>query len=395
MHIDAVIGANYGDEGKGLVTEFRCRNNSNPIVILSNGGCQRGHTVNNVEKGIRHVFHHFGSGTLLGVPSLYAKTFLLNPIKYVEERKELVDAGIDPIAYRAPGCILQLPVDMFVNQQLEKHRSKSNSKHGSCGWGIWETQVRNKNRDNPLTFCEFESFSFEKKMQVFREETEAHVFDRLLNENIGPDVEILEILMSDAFIKHFIADFETMAKQVKCLENDNLLDNGYGYDVKSFVVENAQGLLLDKRYAPKDKNGSTDIHTTPSKCGLEGVLDALGDDVDLDDVSTFYVSRTYLTRHGDGPFPEEDADMKLDASEDATNMPNEYQGCIRCGKFTVESQNALMQRIDADGHETDKNIVFTHCKSIDNITEWNVIHNDNIYLSYDEDSRKISKASNR
>lgn len=388
MNIEVVIGANYGDEGKGLVTEFRCRNAIDPIVVLSNGGCQRGHTVNNIEKGIRHVFHHFGSGALLGVPSIYAKTFLLNPIKYVEERKELIDAGIDPIAYRAPGCILQLPVDMFVNQQLEKHRSKNNSKHGSCGWGIWETQVRNKSRGTPLTFCEFESFDREKKMQTIHEETEAHVFDRLITENIEPDVEILETIMNDAFINHFIDDFEKIAKHVKCLENDNLLDNDYGYDAKTFIVENAQGLLLDMKYAPKDENGRTDIHATPSKCGLDGALDALGDDVNLDDVSTFYVSRTYLTRHGDGPFPEESNIPQIDALEDKTNVFNEYQGNIRFGHMTASLLQSLMQRCYNDGHKTNWNVVFTHCNEVD-VKEFP--KGENLYWSFDEDSRHISK----
>ena len=137
MTVEAVIGANYGDEGKGLFTEYLCRSRPSPIVVLSNGGSQRGHTVNNVEKGIRHVFHHFGSGTLLGVPSVYSKTFLLNPIKYIEEKRELEKVGIKPIAFRAPSCLLQMPSDMFTNQTLEKARGQS--KHGSCGWGIWET----------------------------------------------------------------------------------------------------------------------------------------------------------------------------------------------------------------------------------------------------------------
>ena len=388
MNIEVVIGANYGDEGKGLVTEFRCRNAINPIVVLSNGGCQRGHTVNNIEKGMRHVFHHFGSGTLLSVPSVYAKTFLLNPIKYAEECKELIDAGIVPIAYRAPGCVLQLPVDMFVNQQLEKHRSKNNSKHGSCGWGIWETQVRNKSRGTPLAFCEFESFDYEKKMRVIREETEAHVFDRLIVDNIEHNTAILKTLMSDAFINHFIYDFENMAKQVKCLKNDNLLDNDYGCDVKTFIVENAQGLLLDKKYAPKDKNGRTDIYTTPSKCSLEGALDALGDDVNIDDASTFYVSRTYLTRHGDGPFPEESSMSQIDVLEDKTNVFNEYQGSIRFGQMTSDILANLMQRCYNDGHKTDWNVVFTHCNEVD----MRIFPKDeNLYWSFDEDSRHISK----
>ena len=63
MEIKAVIGANYGDEGKGLVTNFLARKaiseNKCPIVVLNNGGAQRGHTV--VVGNNKHIFHHFGT----------------------------------------------------------------------------------------------------------------------------------------------------------------------------------------------------------------------------------------------------------------------------------------------------------------------------------------------
>lgn len=39
MEIDAVIGANYGDEGKGLATDFLCSAKRKPAVVLTNGGC--------------------------------------------------------------------------------------------------------------------------------------------------------------------------------------------------------------------------------------------------------------------------------------------------------------------------------------------------------------------
>ena len=62
--IKIVIGANFGDEGKGLMTDY-FSSNPNTIVVCSNGGAQRGHTVFESTTGTRHVFHHFGSGTLI------------------------------------------------------------------------------------------------------------------------------------------------------------------------------------------------------------------------------------------------------------------------------------------------------------------------------------------
>ena len=61
--IKVVVGANFGDEGKGLMTDYFCHQatskNKSCIVVMSNGGAQRGHTVNLLD-GKRHVFKHFG-----------------------------------------------------------------------------------------------------------------------------------------------------------------------------------------------------------------------------------------------------------------------------------------------------------------------------------------------
>ena len=77
--IKAVIGANYGDEGKGLVTNYFCKqitdNNQTCAVMCTNGGAQRGHTVC-LPSGIRHVFHHFGSGTFSKADTIFSKDFI-------------------------------------------------------------------------------------------------------------------------------------------------------------------------------------------------------------------------------------------------------------------------------------------------------------------------------
>ena len=51
--IKIVIGANCGDEGKGLMTDYFSQK-PNTIVVCSNGGAQRGHTVVTLDS-IRHV----------------------------------------------------------------------------------------------------------------------------------------------------------------------------------------------------------------------------------------------------------------------------------------------------------------------------------------------------
>src|SRR5262245_50739362 len=62
----AVIGANFGDEGKGLLTDYlAAKDPAGTVVIRCNGGAQAGHTVV-TPAGRRHVFHHLGSGSLAG-----------------------------------------------------------------------------------------------------------------------------------------------------------------------------------------------------------------------------------------------------------------------------------------------------------------------------------------
>lgn len=350
MKIEVVIGANYGDEGKGMFTDFLCRNRPKPLVVLSNGGCQRGHTVNDSKTGVRHVFHHFGSGTLAGAPTVLSKTFLLNPMMFVKEFNELCQLGTAPEAIRMPQCALQLPGDMFINQQLEKHRSLSNARHGSCGWGIWETIVRNKDF-KPLLFNDFAAMDEQSKRKCIEEALDWQIETRLRCEDgLEVDDGLLSIVRSENFIKHFIADFTAMDKQCPCLDMQDVIDiielaDKSGYE--TIVVENAQGLLLDKTYAPADVNGKTDVHSTPSNTGLKGALEALDSKIDYDDVTPNYISRSYFTRHGDGPFPEETPGLTFD---DATNIPNDYQGAMRFGKFDNDSAKALLQRIAIDAH---------------------------------------------
>ena len=81
MVIKIVVGANFGDEGKGLMTDYFCRQSAlrgeKCLVVLHNGGAQRGHTVVTPEEH-RHVFHHFGSGTFAGADTYLSGDFIVS-----------------------------------------------------------------------------------------------------------------------------------------------------------------------------------------------------------------------------------------------------------------------------------------------------------------------------
>ena len=77
MRRSIVLGMTFGDEGKGVTTQWLCqqslRQGRNPIVVRFNGGAQAAHTVCLDDK--EHICSTYGSGVLLGVPTFLSKDF--------------------------------------------------------------------------------------------------------------------------------------------------------------------------------------------------------------------------------------------------------------------------------------------------------------------------------
>src|SRR5206468_2979559 len=89
-----VIGANYGDEGKGLMTDYHAAHaGGDGIVVRFNGGAQAGHTVT-TPGGMRHVFSHLGSGTLAGAATFLSRHFVCHPPMFFKELEKLAAAGL-------------------------------------------------------------------------------------------------------------------------------------------------------------------------------------------------------------------------------------------------------------------------------------------------------------
>src|SRR5580698_7114906 len=101
MSAYAVIGANFGDEGKGLITDFLCSQLDDCLVVRFNGGAQAGHTV--VTLRGRHVFHHFGSGTFNDSPTFLSRFFVVNPLLW---EKEHIELGAIPVLHIDPDAPL-------------------------------------------------------------------------------------------------------------------------------------------------------------------------------------------------------------------------------------------------------------------------------------------------
>ena len=132
-----VIGAGYGDEGKGMWTDYLVRTNNNCLVVRANGGAQVGHTV--VRNGERRVFSHLGSGTLQGAPTLYSKFSVVSPLVFFKE-VDGRNADIPFTVFVDGDTPVTTPYDMLLNHVLETERG--DKRHGSTGIGFGATLER-------------------------------------------------------------------------------------------------------------------------------------------------------------------------------------------------------------------------------------------------------------
>ncbi|MCM1579031.1 MAG: adenylosuccinate synthetase [Ruminococcus sp.] len=337
VNVKVVTGASYGDEGKGLMTAYfsakakdgKCLN------ILHNGGGQRGHTVK--RGNVRHVFHHLGSGTFEGAATYFSEDFILNPIIFAEEMNspEIPD---NTAVYRNASCRWSTPYDMMINRIAEDFRG--NNRHGSCGAGIWETVLRYQSLPCP-PIDEFTRLP-EREQRDFLREVKEYGVNRLREEGVEKVPEKWrESMESEGLTAHFLRDVKYMTEQAAAVK-----DIPKKFD--EIVFEGGQGLMLSENLM--ELCGS-DKHLTPSFTGHENPVKLIGKMTDVTCVEVCYVTRTYLTRHGAGPFPGECPKEEINPGmTDLTNIPNDCQGTLRYGKADMTELNRRISR-DFSGYK--------------------------------------------
>ena len=337
--VKIVVGANFGDEGKGLMTNyFAEQSGPSTIIVLNNGGAQRGHTVCSLQS--THVFHHYGSSLSRMVPTYCTENFIINPIRFSDETGELLfNHCMAPLLYVNPKCMVTTPWDMMANQIIEANRSNP---HGSCGLGIWETIKRN----NEIPISLFDT----QITKVLVQKIHAYYADRFKEKGIAPEI-VARTGFNDIEIAHrFTNDFYHMGRFAVAMEDNDLkmFDN--------IIFENGQGLLLDQdntEYAP---------HLTASKTGIGNavkICEAQG----FTDIEACYVTRSYLTRHGAGPMYSEVKVESINphiAIHDETNVKNVFQGSLRYGFIDPDKLLEQIRRDSDPFSQVSTSIAVTH-----------------------------------
>lgn len=318
----AVIGSGYGDEGKGLVTDALSVAESGTCVVRFNGGAQAAHTVcypsegPGGHSGARHVFHSLGSGTLRGARTHLSKFFVVNPILYLKELRAVPFKN--PIVTVDPRCMVTVPLDMMINQAVEK--SRGDLRHGTCGIGFGETIERTE-KDFVLRVGDLD-YSFEDTLNHIAK----HWAPRRCK-SLGIDFESLPYHPD---IDHeFIKDCHRLMDCIEMQEDHQLADHA-----DRVVFEGAQGLGLDMDLGKFP-------HVTRSRTGLPNVIELM-EEAGLDTVEAIYVTRSYATRHGAGPLEMEHKFFGF-WPVDVTNQPNYWQGALRFAPLHTPSKKRLIE----------------------------------------------------
>ena len=286
----------FGDSGKGTLTDTLVERLGAGWVVRFNGGAQAGHNVV-LADGRHHTFSQFGAATFQpGVRTFLSRYMVIHPGGLLEEARALSKKGVPDAMERLhidPEARVITPFHQAANRLREVLRGEA--RHGSCGLGVGETMHHSLEYSGEGVVARdlADPSDLERKLARIQQRywSEFRPWRRELAEHPLAKSE-LETLESAEATELFLAQALAVAGRV----GEERPRSGV------VVFEGAQGVLLDewRGFHP---------YTTWSTCTFDNALDLLsewgGQAVRLG------VIRSYLTRHGAGPFPTEDVDLKL------------------------------------------------------------------------------------
>lgn len=281
---DVVLGAQWGDEGKGKLVDILC--SEIDVCARCQGGNNAGHTI--VVDGTKFDFHMLpsglvnpkclnllGSGVVIHVPSL------------LEELEKLEKQGLKcrDRLFISSRAHLVFDLHQRADKLEEAELSQDKKSIGTTGKGIGPTYstkaARSGIRVHHLVSEELDSWrEFEARYHRLVETS----FKRYGKFDYDSEGELAKYKKYRDIIRPFVVDsVEFMHKAIA--------------DKKKILVEGANALMLDLDFG-------TYPFVTSSSTGVGGVCTGLG--IPPQAIKNVYgVVKAYTTRVGEGPFPTE------------------------------------------------------------------------------------------
>jgi len=308
MPVQVILGAQWGDEGKGKVVDMLAERAN--IAARYQGGANAGHTVCIGEQ--QFVLHLIPSGIFHPhITCVIGNGVVIDPTALMDEIAQLEAAGID-IAGRlliSHNAHLIMP----YHKQLDQIREAGTAKIGTTGRGIGPSYIDKFTRIGIRIVDLLDRDLLATKIKTNIEEKN-QILTKIYGETkIDVDAIISEYQEFDQKIDQYVTD--------TALYLNRALKEG-----KRVIAEGAQGALLDIDHG-------TYPFVTSSNPTSGGACTGLGIPPTAID-SILGVAKAYCTRVGNGPFPTE---QTAEIGERIRSVGHEFGATTgrprRCGWF--------------------------------------------------------------
>lgn len=318
-----------GDGGKGGIVHMLA-NTFHASLVLKFGGGQGSHGVvtNNGEK---FAFSHWGCGTLEAIPTMITPEFVVIPIAILREGRELRRLGItNPYSLLTidPRAVCATPLHEIASQLSEL--SLRDVPRGTIGTGAGQAyRMKSKLGESGTIrmqdLCDDATIKtkLSRIANYYREKFANFRIAELLPEDQSIAQELLDLLQSDDYFEWTLEQYHELAQTsllLMTLEETLRLYDGLA------VAECSHGVLTDavKGFRPH----VSAIRTLPEfaiqtlhEAGFTGKIVRLG------------ITRAYAIRHGAGPLPTADVEMRKRLLPDSHKQINRWQGDVRVGSL--------------------------------------------------------------
>lgn len=281
-NVDLLVGAQWGDEGKGKVVDML--GSDVDVFVRFQGGANAGHTV--ITDGQKTVFHLLPSGMLYpGKLCVLGNGLVLDPEQFLAETTELFNRGQDRARLVvSPHAHVVMPYHRMLDKLQEEARGKGR-KIGTTGRGIGPCYVDKYSRSGLRVEDLIDPDILRERLTYILEEKN-QIFTRLYNQKPLAFDEVYEPARKwGEALAPYVDDTRALLRKAA--------DEG-----KHILLEGAQAALLDIDHG-------TYPYVTSSSTSAAGAFTGTG--LAPNDLTrVIAVVKAYTTRVGEGPFPTED-----------------------------------------------------------------------------------------
>ena len=280
MPVTVVVGTQWGDEGKGKITDLLSE--AADMVVRYQGGNNAGHTI--VVEGQRFALTLIPSGVLYPqVTPVIGNGCVIDPAVLLEEMATLESRGIDPSRVRiSANAHLIMPYHRKLDAVMERFLGRHQI--GTTRRGIGPAYLDKFSRQGIRVQDLFDPKIFSEKLEtVLKDKNKqlVRIYNSLAMEP-GPIIE--QYLKFAALLRPHVADTSLMIWEAI-------------RDGKNIILEGAQGTLLDIDHGTypfvTSSHPTAGGAATGSGIGPKAIDNVLG------------VTKAYISRVGSGPFPTE------------------------------------------------------------------------------------------